>query len=106
MDMPNQSYEWAEITHPYHPLRGRRFAVLKRRSVAGVETLILRKAPDQGTFGIPLEWTDLAPPFLYSDGEGSASALEYRCLLSLSEIVAGLNDVPCQSRAKESDRRS
>src|SRR4029450_3509842 len=32
----------AEVTHPFHPLRGQRFVVLKVRRVAGVETLSLR----------------------------------------------------------------
>ena len=32
----------AEVTHPFHPLRGRRFVVLKVRRVSGVETLSLR----------------------------------------------------------------
>jgi len=34
----------AEITHPFHVLRGQRFAVLKVRKVSGVETLSLRHA--------------------------------------------------------------
>src|SRR6476619_3299351 len=31
-----------EVVHPFHPLRGKRFVVLKIRRVAGVETLSLR----------------------------------------------------------------
>ncbi|MCK5803877.1 MAG: hypothetical protein KAI66_13635 [Lentisphaeria bacterium] len=81
------------MTHPYHPRRGHRFAVLKRRCVAGVETLILRNDPGLGTFGIPREWTDLAPPSVYDNDEGAASLLEYRCLLSLSRIVVRLNNI-------------
>src|SRR6516164_2506555 len=30
----------AEITHPFHPLRGQRFVVLKVRTVSGVETCL------------------------------------------------------------------
>jgi len=48
---------WAEICHPFHPLRGRRFEVLKQRPLAGVETLILREL-ERGTFSVPREWTD------------------------------------------------
>jgi hypothetical protein len=33
-----------EITHPFHPLRGHQFVVLKIRKVSGVETLSLRHA--------------------------------------------------------------
>jgi hypothetical protein len=34
---------WAEIRHPFHPLRGQRFKVLKKRRIGGVDTLILRE---------------------------------------------------------------
>jgi hypothetical protein len=51
----------AEVTHPFHPLCGHRFVVLKVRRVSGVETLSLRHA-DLGSFALPREWTDWAPP--------------------------------------------
>jgi len=51
----------AEITHPFHPLRGQRFVVLKIRRVSGIATLSLRHA-DLGSFAIPEEWTDFGPP--------------------------------------------
>ena len=55
---------WAEICHPFHPLRGQRFEVLKKRRLAGVDTLILREL-DRGTFSVAREWTDWADPSLY-----------------------------------------
>jgi hypothetical protein len=51
----------ATITHPYHPLRGQSFVVLKARRVGGVQTLILRGAADD-SFAVPLAWTDRAEP--------------------------------------------
>ena len=50
---------WAEICPPFPPLRGQRFEVLKKRRVAGVDTLILREL-ERGTFSVPREWTDWA----------------------------------------------
>ena len=50
---------WAEIRHPFHPLRGQRFEVLKKRRIGGVDTLILREL-ERGTFSIAREWTDWA----------------------------------------------
>ena len=47
----------AEVTHPFHPLLGQRFVVLKVRRVSGVETLSLRHA-ELGSFAMPREWTD------------------------------------------------
>jgi hypothetical protein len=52
---------WAEIRHPFHPLRGQRFPVLKERRIAGVDTLIVREL-DRGTFSIVREWTDWSDP--------------------------------------------
>jgi len=51
----------AEVIHPFHPLRGQRFVVLKVRIVSGVETLSLRHA-DLGSFALPREWTDWGAP--------------------------------------------
>jgi hypothetical protein len=47
----------AAITHPFHPLRGQRFPVLKIRLVSGVPCVSLRHA-DRGSFAVPQEWTD------------------------------------------------
>ena len=53
------------ITHPFHPLRGQRFPVLKIRRVSGVPCVSLRHA-DRGSFAVPQEWTDWGiaePPY-------------------------------------------
>jgi len=55
---------WAEIRHPFHPLRGQRFEVLKERRTGGIDTLLLREL-DRGTFSIAREWTDWADPTPY-----------------------------------------
>ena len=57
----NSHLGWAEIRHPFHPLRGQRFQVLKERRSAGIDTLLLREQ-DRGTFSIAREWTDWADP--------------------------------------------
>ena len=56
---------WAEIRHPFHPLRGQRFQVLKERRSAGIDTLLLREQ-DRGSFSIAREWTDWADPSPYA----------------------------------------
>ena len=57
--LANQPLGSAEVTHPFHPLRGQRFVVLKVRRVSGVETLSLRHV-ELGSFALPREWTDWA----------------------------------------------
>jgi hypothetical protein len=46
-----------EITHPFHPLRGQKFGVLKLRTVSGLARLSLRH-PELGTLAVPADWTD------------------------------------------------
>ena len=55
--VPNEPLGWAEVRHPYHPLRGQRFPVLKTRRVGETETLILRE-PTRGSVAVRREWTD------------------------------------------------
>ena len=57
----NEHLGWAQVTHPFHPLRGQSFEVLKTRRVAGVDTVILRH-PGRGTWAVAREWTDWAEP--------------------------------------------
>jgi Family of unknown function (DUF5372) len=80
----------AEITHPFHPLRGQRFAVLKVRTVSGVETLSLRQA-ELGSFAVAREWTDWAPPGAQAvPSDGKALLIDASGLLALDQLVASL----------------
>lgn len=82
---------WAEIRHPFHPLRGQRFEVLKKRRVAGLDTLILR-ALERGTFSIAREWTDWADPSL-SDSLGfPPRRLDAQSLLELATLLEALTN--------------
>jgi hypothetical protein len=76
----------AEITHPFHPLRGQRFAVLKVRRVSGVATLSMRHA-DLGSFAVPQEWTDWRAPAEAADASLMIDAFG---LAALALIVVSL----------------
>jgi len=76
---------WAIITHPFHPLRGQLFRVLKARHCGGRATLIL-EGSEGGTFSILAEWTDKAPP----TGANAARLLSLPALLELVELVRQL----------------
>jgi len=82
----NESSGWAEIRHPFHPLRGQRFAVLKERRVAGVDTLILRDA-ERGSFAVALEWTDRAMPAAYERLGISPGRLDLDSLCDLVTLI-------------------
>jgi hypothetical protein len=71
--------------HPFHPLRGKQFAVLKSRLVCGVECLVL-KGSESGTFAVPRDWTDQARPDAYLDAEVGVRFLKLESLLSIVEL--------------------
>ena len=82
---------WAEIRHPFHPLRGQRFEVLKKRRVAGVDTLILREL-ERGSFSVAREWTDWGDPTL-SDSLGlPPQRLNIQSLLELVTLLEVLTN--------------
>ena len=76
--------------HPFHPLRGKHFAVLKSRHVRGVECLVLRGS-ESGTFAVPREWTDQAQPDAYRDAEVEARFLKLESLLSIVELSSSIS---------------
>jgi hypothetical protein len=73
---------WATITHPFHPLSGKRFQVLKRRRIGGREVLSLFDE-GRGTVTVPRDWTDQAAPSLYTSGSESPPILHPACLVQL-----------------------
>ena len=84
---------WTKISHPFHPLRGRRFEVLKERRVAGIDTLILREV-ERGSFSVPREWTDWADVSPYNSLALPPRRLAAECLF---ELVALLDAVTASS---------
>ncbi len=80
---------WAEIRHPFHPLRGQRFQVLKERRAAGIDTLLLREL-DRGTFSIAREWTDWADPSPYGGLGLPPRRLEADSLFELATLLEQL----------------
>src|SRR5215472_2509991 len=87
---PSELLGWVEIRHPFHPLRGQRFPVLKRRRVAGVDSLILRELK-RGTFSVAREWTDWADPPTYSSLGLPPGRLDIDSLLELVTFLEQLS---------------
>ena len=82
----SEPFGWVEIQHPFHPLRGQSFPVLKKRRLAGVDTLILQGL-EHGTFCVAREWTTWADPSF----EISARRLSISSLLELVELIEHLS---------------
>jgi hypothetical protein len=70
------------ITHPFHPQYNHEFQLLKVRKFGDRLILSLRE-PEQGSFGIPADWTDYfssAPSFTSDPNQFiSPSALLMLC---------------------------
>ena len=75
-----------KITHPFHPLGGKQFAVLKSRVVRGVECLVL-KGSESGTFAVSRDWTDQARPDAYRDAGIVPHFFKLESLLSIVELL-------------------
>jgi uncharacterized protein DUF5372 len=86
----NPSLGWALITHPFHPLKGQRFAILKIRKVAGREVLSLYD-DKRGSLPIPRDWTDQAVLAPDAGLIEPAPILDAWCLLKLHDLVQGRN---------------
>jgi hypothetical protein len=80
---------WAEIRHPYHPLHGQQFRVLKQRRLADIDTLILREC-ERGSFSVPREWTDWADPYPHAGLDLPAQRLDADSLFELVTLLEQL----------------
>lgn len=87
----------AQITHPFHPLRGQQFVVLKVRRISGRQTLILQGSP-LATFAVAADWTDwpAAEP-----AERGSTILEAGALQTLALLVAQLSEAPAGAAQKK-----
>src|SRR6202166_171529 len=77
---------WPDIRHPFHPLKGQRFPVLKTRRVGGVDTLLLGHA-ERGSFSIAREWTDWGTPSVHDGAGVTACRFDLDMLLELIDLI-------------------
>lgn len=91
--MLSEHLGWAEIRHPFHPLKGQRFPVLKTRRVAGTETLLLGHV-ERGSFSVAREWTDWGAPTVEDGGEVPARYFDLDMLLELISLIDQLAAAP------------
>ena len=83
----NSNVGWAQIRHPYHPLRGQRLEVIERRRIAGVDTLLLRQSECSAAIRIAREWTDWADPSVYEMVGWPPGHFEVESLLELVTLL-------------------
>jgi hypothetical protein len=71
------------VTHPFHPLAGRRLRVLFERKLAGGLAVSCEGGP-LGSLMVPLAWTDRGPA-------GADAALTYEVLAELAGVVSAIS---------------
>ena len=70
------------VTHPFHPLSGRRLRVLFERKLAGGLAVSCEGGP-LGSLMVPLAWTDRGP-------FAAGAPLTYEVLIDLAEAVSAV----------------
>jgi hypothetical protein len=78
-----------KITHPFHPLSGKEFQVLKTRKVGEKLTLVLKEV-ERGSFAVPIEWTDYYRSDLKAP-DTPDTFISVETLLALCELVKKIN---------------
>jgi hypothetical protein len=81
------------VTHPFHPLRGERLAILFERRMPGGRLYVCEGGP-QGTIGVPEDATDRAPA-------PAATPLSGEVLARLVELAAAITAGPSRGRSSE-----
>jgi hypothetical protein len=74
--------DWLVVTHPFHPLRGQRLAVLIERRLPEGRLYVCEGGP-LGTIGVPEDATDRVPA-------PAATPLTGEVLAGLVEVVAAI----------------
>ena len=87
----SQPSGFVEIVHPFHPLFRQHFMLLKSRTVAGVECLIL-KGSVSGTFSVPRDWTSMRISDHYDDAGAPPTILRLERLFELLKLVDALSE--------------
>ena len=97
-DSSSLSLQFVRVTHPFHPLFGRRLPCVGKRYNRYGKRLLLQV--DDGTvWSVPPQWTDLAgldPAVVMSDGRAFLRAVD---LMELASLVKRLSD---KSAARQS----
>jgi len=79
------------VTHPFHPLFGRRLPCVGKRYNRHGKRLLLQ-ADDAAVWSVPPQWTDLVgldPAVVMGDGQALLRAVD---LLELASLVKRLSD--------------
>jgi hypothetical protein len=85
------------ITHVFHPLYGREFTLVERRSAWGEERVYFYD--DHGALGrLPAAWTSMALPDAFVEISAGRSHFRIEDLLNLTVLIAQLREARAPKR--------
>lgn len=93
------------MTHPFHPLRGQRFALVDRRRTWGEERVYYHDAAGQ-LHRICVQWTSLAEVDAFVQTSAGRSSLRVSDLLQLAALIGQLKAALKPARGKRAGRKS
>jgi hypothetical protein len=78
-----------EVTHPFHPLSGKRFRLVARWRRWGGDR-VLFEDPERGVRSVPTAWTSVAETDPYVAMSAGRSLFRTEDLIALATLVEGL----------------
>lgn len=97
------SQEVFQVTHPFHPLSGKKFEVLRCRKIWGEERVTYLNAKGEAR-RIPLAWTSLALPDPFLTVSAGRSMLHVKNLLDMVALVREIRESKPNTVNKKTNR--
>ena len=89
------------VTHPFHPLRGKKIAAVYRRNNWGEDRVMYLGRSDKRPRSIPAHWTDIVPEDEFRRIGRGRAAFRASDLLELSAVIERLTaSLPKHRRVK------
>ena len=102
---PDDPTQFFQVTHPFHPLRGQRFALVDRRLTWGEERVYYHDAAGK-LCRISVQWTSLAQVDPFVQVSAGRSRLRVSDLLQLAALVDRLEAAPKPASGKRTERKA
>ncbi len=82
------------MTHPFHPLFGREYELIERRSPGTGGWRFYFHDDDGRLESVPVRWTDQAPADPFAVSSAGRAYFRVKDLLRLSALIEDLNEAP------------
>ncbi|MDK1022180.1 MAG: DUF5372 family protein, partial [Candidatus Hydrogenedentes bacterium] len=94
----NAPQQCFRVTHPFHPLRGEQFEVLKYRQPWGEDRVYFYNREGR-SMSLPASWTDLSAPDPFVVISSGRSCFRLIDLIELRRLLTWLDDPDCKDNS-------